>query len=256
MSAPWLEDVRVCLLFYSRLPVELEHRPYRMPDFTRVTWAAPIAGGIIGAIAATVLLSASCVGLPTTVVAVLAVACLMLTTGALHEDGLADLADGFGGGVTRDQKLAIMRDSRVGTYGVLALVCSVMLRVAAISGALSHGAALAALVVISISAISRSAGLIPLVMLSPARQDGAGASAAPPSLSTLRKALIIGAAFCLAPLLAGASVAQSLLAIFAAVASAVSLSRLAGRQIGGYTGDVLGAAQQVAEISALICFSA
>jgi adenosylcobinamide-GDP ribazoletransferase len=250
------DDIRACLRFYSRLPVPADDSGHAMPDFARVSWATPLAGAIIGAVGAAALLAASVAHLPPTVAATLAVAALAATTGALHEDGLADLADGFGGGKTRDQKLAIMRDSRLGTFGALALALSVALRVAAIAGAAERGVFLAAVVIVAVSAFSRAVGLLPLVTLFPARGDGAGASAPTPAPSAMRRALYIGAAVGLAPVLCGASLAQTVVAQAAALAATLFLSKLADRQIGGYTGDVLGTAQQAAEIAALAAFSA
>jgi adenosylcobinamide-GDP ribazoletransferase len=256
MGSASVEDVRACLRFYSRLPAGLGANDHAMPDFSNVSWAAPVAGGIIGAIGAAVILALSLFHAPPPVAAVFAIGAVIFSTGALHEDGLADVADGFGGAVARERKLEIMRDSRHGTYGVLALVLSTLLRAASVSAILSQGAALAALSIVAASAMSRAVGLIPLATLPPARGDGAGASAARPSMSSMRTALAIGAILALAPVLAGATLAQAVVAILAAFAGAVGMARLAERQIGGYTGDVLGAAQQVAEIAMLICLSA
>lgn len=227
-----------------------------MPDFARVSWAAPLAGGVIGAIGAGVILIGSFLNLSSLVVAGCAVGALTLATGGLHEDGLADLADGFGGGATREKKLAIMRDSRLGAYGALALCITVLLRVAAVAATLERSALLAALAVVSASALSRAVGLIPMITLLPARIDGAGASAPTPSPSAMRLALIIGGVIALAPWLCGASLAQTVVAQMAAMAGALGVSNLARQQIGGYTGDVLGASQQVAEIALLVALSA
>lgn len=227
-----------------------------MPDFSRVSWATPLAGAIIGGVGAGVVLIAMILRLPNLVAAACAVGALVLATGALHEDGLADVADGFGGGATREQKLSIMRDSRLGAYGALALCLSVLLRVVALGAALDRGTFYAASAIIAAAALSRAVGLIPLVKLLPARSDGAGSSAATPSPSAMRSALYIGGAIALLPALAGATISQTVVAEMAAAACALGVSKLAERQIGGYTGDVLGATQQVAEIAVLVTFSA
>jgi adenosylcobinamide-GDP ribazoletransferase len=250
------EDIRICLGFYSRLPIRQDGDTPIFPDFSRVSWAAPAAGAVIGALAAAFLLFFAALGLPNPVVAVLTLGVLVATTGALHEDGLADLADGFGGGVTRDRKLAIMRDSRVGSFGAIALTFSVLLRVAAILGALSHGALAAALALVAASALSRVVGLLPLAMLPPARTDGAGASVSRPTHDAMRLAIFVGVFLGCLPMLTGSSLAQTAAAILVAFGGGLGVTRLADRQIGGYTGDVLGAAQQVAEIGALVCLSA
>ncbi|WP_363348795.1 adenosylcobinamide-GDP ribazoletransferase [Methylocystis echinoides] len=250
------DDIRACLRFYSRLPVSAGKEGHVMPDFSRVSWATPLAGAAIGGVGSVVVVSAALLHLPATVAGVGAVGALALATGALHEDGLADVADGFGGGATRDQKLAIMRDSRLGSFGGLALCLATFARVAAIGALFERGAVLAAVSIIAASALSRAVGLIPLVTMRPARGDGAGASAATPSPAATRVALYLGSAIAVTPALAGASLAQTVVAIMGAFGAAVVVSKLAQRQIGGYTGDVLGAAQQVAEIAVLTALSA
>jgi adenosylcobinamide-GDP ribazoletransferase len=249
-------DIRACLRFYSRLPIRLGDDGHAMPDFARVSWASPLAGAAIGAIGAGSVMVGTVAHLPTLVIAVGAVCTLAATTGALHEDGLADVADGFGGGATREQKLTIMRDSRLGAYGALTLGLSTLLRVFAIASSLDRSVWLAALAIVAASALSRAVGLIPLAALLPARGDGAGASAPTPSPSALRSALYIGGAVALLPWLGGASLAQTAVAGIAALGAALGVSTLAQRQIGGYTGDVLGAAQQAAEIAMLVTLSA
>ncbi len=250
------DDIRACLRFYSRLPVATGRDGHGMPDFSRVSWATPIAGAIIGAIGAAALLTAAALGLPAFVSATGAVGALILATGGLHEDGLADLADGFGGGATREEKLAIMRDSRLGSYGVLALCVATLLRVGAVAALVERGILLAVFCVIVAAAVSRAVGLIPLALLRPARADGAGSSAATPSAPALRVALCLGSAIALAPVFGGAALSQTVVAVMAAFAGAIVVTRLAERQVGGYTGDVLGAVQQIAEISALVALSA
>ncbi|PPD44254.1 MAG: adenosylcobinamide-GDP ribazoletransferase [Methylocystis sp.] len=249
-------DIRACLRFYSRLPIEPGRDGHSMPDFGRVVWATPLAGAIIGAFGSASILAAHIVHLGPFLSAACAVSVLALATGALHEDGLADVADGFGGGATRDQKLAIMRDSRLGAYGALALCLATLLRVSAIAAIIDRGAFLAAFAIISAAALSRVAGLSPLLTLLPARVDGAGSSAATPSPSAMRHASYIASAIGLTPLLAGASLTQTVVSQMAAFGAALVVGKIADRQIGGYTGDVLGAAQQLAEIAVLMSLAA
>src|SRR3954471_4031974 len=118
-------DLLRCLRFYSRLPVPApawEPDPYGPPDFATMPRMLPVAGAIIGAVGAAVLVGAQMLGLGAFVTAALAVASLTLVTGAFHEDGLADTADGFGGGSTPERRLEIMKDSRIGSYWRAALV--------------------------------------------------------------------------------------------------------------------------------------
>ncbi|MBG0797532.1 adenosylcobinamide-GDP ribazoletransferase [Methylocystis sp. L43] len=254
MQRPLLADVATFLRFYSRLPIG-DDAQARL-DFARMAPALPIAGAVIGATGAAGLLVARICHFPALVCALVAVAVLVLATGALHEDGLADVADGFGGGATRESKLAIMRDSRVGTYGALALCFSILLRVAALASIAERSVALAALALVFVAALSRVAGLAPMMWLPPARAEGLGAGVSAPSREVWARAGFAAAAFGLGPWLAGAGASQIAVAIIAAFGAAALIANLAKRQIGGYTGDVLGAAQQLAEIAALAALSA
>ena len=168
----------------------------------------------------------------------------VLVTGGLHEDGLADLADGFGGGRDAAQKLAIMRDSRIGSYGTLALIFAIGLRCACLADLAAQDMALAAAAFVAIEAGAR-AGLAALLWaLPPARGDGLGQAAAGVGLGSVWAALALG--FGVMTLLSGGA------ALVVAVAIALAqgaLAALALRQIGGQTGDVLGGAQQLGSLA-------
>jgi adenosylcobinamide-GDP ribazoletransferase len=250
----FMAQVAACLRFFSRLPVPrlgAEREAHAMFDFARAAGAVPVAGALIGICGALALIAARALGLPTPIAALLALAVLVTVTGALHEDGLADCADGFGGGKTREAKLAIMKDSRIGTYGATALVMALGLRVAALSALLGHGFAAAAAAMVAAAALSRTLALLPLVLLAPARADGAGHAATGPAGRPLLAAAILAALFGFAPLFAGLGFGHLCAAILAAAAAACAMTRLAFRAIGGQTGDVAGATQQLAEIAFL-----
>ncbi|WP_048645639.1 adenosylcobinamide-GDP ribazoletransferase [Nitratireductor soli] len=236
-----LRDIAACIGFYTRLPLPAFAMPAR--GFAQAQWAAPIAGLLVGAAGGLVLLAALTLGLPPTIAAALTLAATLLATGALHEDGLADLADGFGGGMTRERKLAIMKDSRIGAYGVAALVLSLLLRWSALA-ALGWAAfpALAA-------AHAASRALMPALMhlVPPARADGVSAGAGRPNGLTVAVALLIGGFALLFADLSLLLIAAPLLAL-----ALFLVKRLTERQIGGQTGDVLGALQQVAETLTLV----
>src|SRR3954452_19713120 len=138
-------------------------------------WAFPLVGGGIGALCALAYFAAGLLGLPGGPAALLAVAAGIAATGALHEDGLADTADGFGGGGNRDRKLAIMRDSTHGTYGVVALVLGIGLRATAIAGI--GEPVFVGLALVGAHAASRAALPAAMLLLRPARADGLGAAA-------------------------------------------------------------------------------
>lgn len=213
-------------------------------------WAFPLVGAGIGALAAIAFVAAELLGCAAAPAALIAVAAGLGITGAFHEDGLADTVDGFGGGSSREDKLRVMRDSRHGTFGVIALVLSIGLRAAALGtiGEPIH----AGLALIAAHAASR--GALPALMrtLAPARADGLGATAGRPSLTVALIAASLGGALALALLGPGAG-ALALGFSGAAVALAAALAQ---RQIGGYTGDVLGFFQQIGEIVMLLAAAA
>jgi adenosylcobinamide-GDP ribazoletransferase len=230
--------------FFTRIPVATSAADeWPLAD---AAWAFPLVGAGIGAVAAVVFLSAQLARLGDWPSALLAVLVALLLTGALHEDGLADAADGIFGGGDRDRRLAIMRDSRHGTFAVLALVLSVGLRAAAL--AQIGSVVFAGLALVAAHAISRA--LLPVAMwrLPPAREQGLGVEAGRPRppmiIAGLLIALAIGAA-ALGPL-------HGLIAMAAAALTVGAAGALARRRIGGYTGDVLGAFQQIAEVTILL----
>ena len=214
----------------------------------------PVAGALIGAAAALVLCFFAKLGLPTSLAVLIAVTALILLTGGLHEDGLADCADCLGG-ATSEQRLAIMKDSRVGTFGSLALIISVIARVMSVAILADHSLALASAVLISAAASSRSFALMPLYVLIPARNEGLGAATHPKQ----RDLLIVGIAtlvISLVPLFAGARLPLILIALILSAAAAYGVTVLARHLIGGQTGDVAGATQQIAELTTYLVFTA
>ena len=182
--------------------------------------------------------------------ALMAILAGLALTGALHEDGLADTVDGLCGGSDREQKLAIMRDSRHGTFGVVAIVFSVMLRAAALAGI--GEAIYAGLALIAAHAGSRAILPFAMRMMAPTRADGLGAAAGRPPTPHALAALAIGLPITLAALGPG----RGLIAFVLAGAAMSALGVLAHRRIGGYTGDVLGAFQQIGEIVMLLTAAA
>ena len=255
-----VSDFLACLRFYSRLPVPVfafEPAPHAMLDFARSIRMLPLAGLVIALPGALVLMVAGSF-LPPEIAAGLALAALVATTGAFHEDGLADTADGFGGGSTIERKLEIMRDSRIGTYGGVALVLSLLLRWAALASLLHYFGPplLAAAIVLGGAGLTRWLALLPLVLLPPARKDGAAWAAARPEIRSFAVAGILAIAAALLPYAAGQGFGRVVVAGLLAAAGSGLVSWLAHRQIGGQTGDVAGAAQQVAEITWLLVFCA
>ncbi|MBR0963913.1 adenosylcobinamide-GDP ribazoletransferase [Bradyrhizobium diazoefficiens] len=242
-------DLRMAASFVTILPVA-SSKPAADGAIARATWALPLAGLLVGLAGALVYKIASRFGLAPNLAALLALAATTLITGALHEDGLADTADGLGGGRNRERRLEIMRDSRIGTYGACALILSFGLRwgaLAAIANPLAVALALFAAHAGARAGIPAFMSLVP-----PARSDGLSASAGTPpgrsvavafALGTLVLALALGPAKAIAGLI--------LLSL-----AGLTLARLAISQIGGQTGDILGAFEQLGEILILLVAAA
>ena len=247
--APASRDVGDALRFFTRLPLGSTPEGGNL-DFARFAWAAPVAGAIVGVIGSAALALTGLLGLPPLIRAGLATAAVVAATGALHEDGLADTADGFGGGAGAARKLEIMRDSRIGAFGAVAVTLALILRVGALASALSGGFWAAAGALILASAISRAGALTPLALLDSARKDGAGAAAG--RLNAQAFAGAWGAALIITLALSAMTVGagRGVLALAAGAIGAAAMAALAQRQIGGQTGDVAGAAQQWSEIAA------
>ncbi len=235
-----IADFRLASGFLTRIPISLSAPP-GPGALARSMWLFPLIGALIGAMVGGVDLLALKV-LPALPAALLALGCGLLLTGALHEDGLADCADGFGGGRDKDRKLAIMRDSRIGAYGTLALILSIGLRASALIALANPAAAL-------IVAHAFSRAVLPglMILLPPASASGLAASAGTPSRAVFLIALLLAIALS-APLLG-----LRLVAVLGVTALALgAMTLLARKQIGGYSGDVLGALQQTTEISLLL----
>jgi adenosylcobinamide-GDP ribazoletransferase len=234
-----LDEVVGAFMLLTRLPVGSLSRRAVPPGET--AWAWPLAGAAIGSIGAAIYWGARAIGLPSALAAIWSVAATVLATGGLHEDGLADTADGLGGGRTRERKLDIMRDSRIGGFGALALILSVATRVTALALLGSPLAVAAAWLCAAVA--GRAAMLALLLALKPARPDGLAA----PLGDTPKPRAIAGLALAaLVVVLPG-----GLAALAAAALATLAIGRIAHRQIGGYTGDILGAAEQLAECAAL-----
>ncbi|MFQ5984008.1 MAG: adenosylcobinamide-GDP ribazoletransferase [Alphaproteobacteria bacterium] len=239
----WLTDLQLAAAFLTRLPL-----PSPAPSRTLASAARvfPLVGAAVGLAGGVVFLLAAGLGLPPWLAAVAALATTVAVTGALHEDGLSDLADGLGAGLDREAKLAAMQDSGAGPFGVVALVLALVARVAALAALEQPAIVVAALV--AAGAVSRVAIVGVMRELSPARDEGLGAAAGTPPRDGTLIALALAAVIAL--ILVGP--ATGFVAVTAAGLTALGVAALAQRQLGGYTGDVLGAVQQVAEIAFLI----
>ena len=263
-----VQDILLSLLFLTRLPVSWLLSSRLFPDRSEESsalcvWAFPLVGVVIGALGACVCLLLWWLWMPVFMSAFLCLLLLILLTGGLHEDGLADFADGLAG---RDPAhcLAIMRDSRIGSYGVLALILSLALRGGAIAEIISQNRfsenAPAVLSIfstfIAVAVISRGTMLLPLILMKPARPDGLGKfyAQASPENRFLLLAAGLGVTFCILILtfIMDGKIQGLDIVIFLAASVGIGClpAFVAHSRIGGQTGDILGAVQQFTEIAA------
>ncbi len=248
-AARWWGEFCRAAAFLTRLPLPTPAAQAGAP-LAEAGWAFPLVGVVVGLLSGLGYAIAVCLHLPPLAAALIALGVSVWLTGGLHEDGLADTADGLGGGSDAAEKLAIMRDSRIGTFGVLALIFSLGLRATAIAGVAASGPVVAAL--IAAHAVGR--GLLPLVprALVPARSDGLGAEAGTPSAAVAWSAAGLAAVIALFAL----DFLPGLTALIAAALVMSARAVLAQRQVGGYTGDVLGALEQSGETVVLLVAAA
>jgi adenosylcobinamide-GDP ribazoletransferase len=237
-------DVVTAVLFCTRLPVGKVLSPSGS-DIARASWAFPIAGAVVGVIAAATYWLTRHLGVPPLVAAGLTLAVTLGVTGCLHEDGLADVADSFGG-QTRERKLEIMRDSRIGVFGGCALALSLLLRCAALA-AISDPM-LAAPVLVAAHMAARAPLSAFMMLVPPARPNGLSAGAGRPHAVRA----IVGSILGLLALTWALGPAAGLAALALLVAAFALLAWWSVREIGGQTGDVLGALEQFGEIAVLV----
>lgn len=241
-------DLWSAVALLSRLPV-----PNHQGSGAASAWAWPLVGAVLGAIGAALASAALWLGVTPGVTAALVLALGAMLTGGLHEDGLSDSADGLYGGWTRERRLEIMKDSRVGSYGVLALVLVTLARWSALTAVLVYGQDGGGLwaALVATGALSRAPMGLMMALLPNARGEGLSHATGRPSPLTAVAGLAI--AVLLAVGLTGWTAVPL---VFATLAVTLWLAFSALRRIGGQTGDVLGATQQLAEVACLAVLSA
>ncbi|MDP2330305.1 MAG: adenosylcobinamide-GDP ribazoletransferase [Reyranella sp.] len=242
----WLQAFKEQVSFFTGLKLDVGIPRWRLADVLPVL---PFVGACVGLAAGIVFAVVRGVAGPGWLAAVLAVGAAVLITRALHEDGLADTADGLGPhGLEPSRRLEIMRDSRNGTFGVLALALSVLVKVACLA---QFSGATGLVVLIGAHALSRAVIAYPLLAFSPVHSDGLGARAGKPTDNDVWLTVGIGALLAFL-LLLGKGFFVALLAPVLAIVAAWAASHWIAKRLGGYTGDTLGAVQQKAEIAFLL----
>ena len=242
-------DLRVGFALLTRLPVAPSEAAAG-GRLARCHWTFPVVGLTVGTMAGLTYAAAHGLGLPPMLAALVAIVFALLVTGAMHEDGLADLCDGLGGGTTRERRLEIMRDSRIGAYGASGLIVALAFRGGTIAALAEPWTVLAALAVTGAASRLAVAGV--QFALPPARRDGMAVASGRANATSLLigAGVAVVAAFILLPIAA----ALAMLVVMAVATAGVSM--LARVRLGGQTGDVLGAVQQVTEIAGLLVLTA
>ena len=245
MWGAMIQDFYLALSFFTRLPVG-KNRDFGGHTLAQTAWAFPLVGALTGGLTGCLYFFLLSLGVNNNVSAWLSLGFLMLLTGGLHEDGLADTADGLASGRSREEKLAIMRDSRIGSYGVLALVVITALRADAMAGFGYEMRTIFAF--IAAGAASRACLAVLMYNLPAARPDGLFAHAGQPARAETLAACAIG----FSALVCAGNLHSIVLSVLILALLCLIIGRMARNQFGGLTGDVLGALQQLAEVAVLI----
>ena len=243
------DDFIMALRFFSRLPTGSS--PHQQPELGRIAMALPLASIAIGIGPALLLMGGTLIGLPSYFTAALAVGAMVVASGAMADDALADAADGLFGGHSVERRLEIMKDSRHGTYGVAALSLFILLRVTALGAVAAINPLAAGAIWLAASIVGRSGALWLAVTLPPARSTGASATAGRLS----GQSFAVGAMFAAILLFVLGGPATSLVGLGFALLLALGViagwTALCRRLVGGQTGDLIGALGALVEIAVL-----
>lgn len=248
-----LRRLLICLGYFTRLPIPA-WVGWSSAELNRASRYFPLVGLFVGGFGAAVLWG-SLLFFPAGVAVILSMLSTLLLTGAFHEDGLADSADGFGGGWEPEQILSIMKDSRIGSYGAITLGMALLSKFALLQG-------LGLTAVVALPIVHAASRVPPLLMMSfmryvrhtdnsRAKPVGEGLGAPEWATGTILGLLPLLLVACYGHL----SVWRALAVLIVLVLSGMVCARYFYQRIGGYTGDALGAAQQVCELSAYLVLS-
>lgn len=254
-SAPpvWLHDIAAALGLLTRLPVAID-TDLAMKRSAAATWAYPVVGILLGGLSLLIFVIAVMIGLPSLIAVIFIIGFNVIVTGAMHQDGLADSADGLWGGWTVERRLEIMKDSHIGVYGVCAVVLFLLLYVATLSTVAFHP--LLAVGLIGGAALSRAMIVVVMSTLPNARGGGLSQSVGRPPMQSMWGAVGIGCGVTVVLGLLIGQVWAAVLIICVGAAATFACGAIAKRKIKGQTGDILGATQQVSEVAMLITLCA
>jgi len=249
----------LALQFFTRIPVtgRLAQWVGYSPAMLRASAAHfPAVGWVVGAIGALALAAALALWTPL-IAAVLCTVVTVLVTGAFHEDGLSDVADGLGGASTRERALEIMKDSRIGAFGAIAVVLALGLKFALLAALAGQGAFVACAALLAAHVLSRLAPLA--VMRASPYVGGEGGKSKPMADAVSGTAVFVAVLWSLpaaALLVIAGGVVNGVAAVVAGALVALFMVRLLRRRLGGFTGDGLGATQQLSELAIYLALAA
>jgi adenosylcobinamide-GDP ribazoletransferase len=243
VSVPRAADLIAAFGLLTRLPLP---RGIAGASMGASVWAWPVVGVVVGLIGAAGDMLACRTGLSPWLCGLVAVLAMVVATGGFHEDGLADTADGIGGGATPEKRLLIMKDSRIGSFGALALIASLGLRVGALAQIAEPRRVVAALIIAGVFGRAAMPGV--LMLSGPARPDGLAAALGPPD----RPRIYAGWAITLVVAFALLRPHDALVIVFVTMLVAAGMAALGQQSLRGYTGDTLGATEQLAECAVLM----
>jgi adenosylcobinamide-GDP ribazoletransferase len=244
MQMIWVQQFFLSMTFLTRVAMPVRGDAGAMP-LAQCIWAFPLVGMFVGLSCAMIYLVCLLLSISPLIAGLLTLLFQVVLTGGLHEDGLADTADGLGG---RDQahKLAIMHDSRIGSYGVLALVLFMSMRAQSLAGFVNYAPTIWGFM--AAGAISRSVMGIMMYLLPPVKVEGLAAGAGRPSVAQA----VAAAAISFIPLAGFGDMYIFIVCVCVATITLVMAADYIRRHFGGITGDLLGAVQVVTETFLLI----
>ncbi len=253
VSPPSLSaDIIMALRFFSRLPTGPS--PHQPPSLKRIAPVLGLSGLLIGLPPVIVMLVLALIGMPALLAAGFGVLAMVMVTGAMSEDALADSADGIWGGADAARRLEIMKDSRHGTYGVLAIVMLISLRLAALSALIVQSPYGAAFVWLAAQLIARQGALWLPTRLSPARSDGLAKKAGGLTGRTFWLSGAVSGLLAVALAAPFTGVAGLGVAALVTLLAVWGWTRICRLKVGGFTGDLIGALQAIVEIGVLSSF--
>lgn len=252
----FVDDIARSVAFLSRVHVPQRHFVNYDGRLSRAVRAFPTAGVLITLPAAAVFSMFLAFKADGILAAFAFLTVQTIITGALHDDGLSDTADGLGGGKDRESALSIMRDSRIGSYGAVALILAFGLRASALAAITLHlSPTQAGIAVLAVAGVSRAALVWHWSLLPPARKDGVAASVGEPEDNAAYLAYFTGGLFAIVVLWDFTRAFGLAVSAAAVVAFVYLFSTQVREKIGGHTGDTLGASLQISEIAMLVALA-